>query len=88
MEENKRSGRILLENRERLTISGVIDVGGFSEEYVELSSELGCMIVEGANLKIEELSRQTKEIHIRGEISGIFYKDAKLPKGFLGKIFK
>ena len=79
---------LLLENRRKLIIDGIIDVEGFREDYLELSSNLGKIEVEGTDLKIEELRREDGKIYITGEISGVFYGDNKVGKKIFGKIFK
>lgn len=79
---------LLLESRKKLTIDGIIDVESFREDYLELSSNLGKIEVEGSNLKIEELRREDGKIYITGEISGVFYGDNKIGKKIFGKVFR
>lgn len=79
---------LLLESRKKLTIDGIIDVESFREDYLELSSKLGKIEVEGSNLKIEELRREDGKIYITGEISGVFYGDNKIGKKIFGKVFR
>ncbi len=87
MEETKKQS-LSLKNRELLTIDGVSDVLGFSDEYLEVSSALGTILVEGADLKIEELSRDTGVLNVKGRINGVFYKEGKADKGIFSKFFK
>ena len=84
--DNKQT--LLLENRKKLTVDGIINVESFSEDYLRLSSKLGKIEVEGSNLKIEELRQENGKIYITGEITGVFYGDNKTSKTFFGKIFK
>lgn len=78
---------VILENRARLIIDGVINVESFNDDYLEISTRLGEISVEGSNLKIEELRQDNGKINITGDISGIFYKGEKTSRGILG-IFK
>ena len=78
----------VVKNRECLTLSGVINVEGFAEDYLTLKTELGDVVVEGHGLKIESLTKENGEIFIIGRIDGVYYKDQKSEKGFWGKIFK
>ncbi len=80
--------QLTINNRERLTVNGVINVEGFSEEYLVLNTTLGELAVEGESLKIESLTKENGEILIIGKINGLFYKDEKSEKGFFRKIFK
>ena len=43
---------IILENREKLTISGVLDVLSFDDQIVIVETDLGLLTVKGENLRI------------------------------------
>ena len=83
---------IILENREKLTISGVLDVLSFDDQIVILETELGLLTVKGENLRINKLSIDTSEVIVEGDMSALTYSDNKSSdnnKGsFLGKIFR
>lgn len=83
---------IILENRERLNISGVLDVLSFDDQIVILETELGLLTVKGENLRINKLSLDTSEVMVDGEIYQLAYseKDAieKGGGGLFSKIFK
>lgn len=79
---------LILENRKTLTLNGVSFVESFTDNYVELSTNLGVVSVEGKDLKIESLNQDSGQIRIIGEISGFFYSESKSAKGFWQKIFK
>lgn len=88
MENIDNKQNLVLENRKKLTIDGIINVNCFNDDYLELSSKLGIIGVEGENLKIEELIQESGKIYITGNISGIFYKEPRNNTGFFNKIFK
>lgn len=79
---------VLLEDRKKLVIDAVINVGSFNDDYLEISTNMGDITIEGRNLKIEELRHENGKILISGEISGLFYNEQKRTKGFFGNIFK
>ena len=82
---------IILENREKLSISGVLDVLSFDDQIVILETELGLLTVKGDNLRINKLSLDTAEVIIDGEIYNLGYSEKDMnqkPSGFLGKIFR
>ena len=66
---------IVLENREKLSISGVLDVLSFDDQIVILETELGLLTVKGENLRINKLSLDTTEVVINGEIYNLGYND-------------
>ena len=83
---------LILENRGKLSISGVLDVLSFDDQVVIVETELGLLTVKGENLRINKLSIDTSEVVVEGEISSLTYSDNKnseKSKGSLiGKIFK
>ena len=83
---------IILENREKLTISGVLDVLSFDDQIVILETELGLLTVKGDNLRINKLSLDTADVIVEGEIFNLGYSEKdELQKGagsLFGKIFK
>ena len=82
---------IILENREKLTISGVLDVLSFDDQIVILETELGLLSIKGENLKINKLSIDTGDVIVEGDIINLGYSQKDLDRkngSFLGKIFK
>lgn len=81
---------LVLENREKLSISGVNDVLSFDDQIVILETDLGMLTVKGDDLRINKLSIDTNEIIIEGNINNLAYseKQDKKASNFIGKIFK
>ncbi len=82
---------LILENREKLSISGVLDVLSFDDQVVIVETELGLLTIKGENLRINKLSIDTSEVIVEGEIYNLAYSENDLDKkagGFLNKIFK
>ena len=82
---------LILENRGKLSISGVNDVLSFDDQVVMVETELGLLTVKGENLRINKLSIDTSEVIVEGEISYLAYSDKTNDnsKGsLLSKIFK
>ena len=83
---------LILENRGKLSISGVIDVLSFDDQVVMVETELGLLTVKGENIRINKLSIDTSEVIVEGDISYLAYSDKEIDKnqggGLLTKIFK
>ena len=82
---------IILENREKLSISGVLDVLSFDDQIVILETELGLLTVKGDNLRINKLSLDTAEVIIDGEIYNLGYSEKDTNQksgGIFNKIFR
>ena len=82
---------LILENREKLSVSGVIDVLSFDDQVVMIETELGLLTVKGSDIRINKLSIDTSEVIVEGQISYLGYSENNQDKnsgGLLGKIFK
>lgn len=83
---------LILENREKLSISGVIDVLSFDDQVVIVETELGLLTIKGENLRINKLSIDTSEVIVEGDVSSLVYTDNKgttqAKSSLISKIFK
>ena len=83
---------LILENRGKLSISGVLDVLSFDDQVVIVETELGLLTVKGENIRINKLSIDTSEVIVEGDIASLNYSDTKnveKNKGsIISKIFK
>lgn len=83
---------LILENREKLSISGVLDVLSFDDQVVIVETELGLLNIKGDNLRINKLSIDTSEVVVEGDIYSMIYSEKDLNKkgtsSLIGKIFK
>ena len=78
-----------IQNREHIRITGVNDIIGFDESFVDIETELGKMLIRGEGLKIAKLSLEQHELLINGYIYSCEYEDThKSKKGLVGRIFR
>ena len=88
-EDNK--GNIILENRKKMTLTGVKEVISFDDEKILLNTKLGTLTIKGPSLKMNKLDVQNGDVIINGEIYYVVYsaKEVKKQKeSILGKLFK
>lgn len=71
---------LVLENREKLNVSGVLDVLSFDDQIVMVETELGLLTIKGENIRINKLSLDTSEIVVEGEIDSLTYSNKDLDK--------
>lgn len=82
---------LTLENREKLSISGIIDVESFNDECVIVDTELGILVVRGEDLHISKLNLESTELDIEGDIVSCEYSEKESKSsgsGFFGKMFR
>ncbi len=96
MEELKKSTNtfqnIVLENREKMNVTGIVDVLSFDDQIIIIETELGLLTIKGEDLKINKLSIDTSDFIVEGKINSLIYSnaDSGMPKSknILSKIFK
>lgn len=98
IEERKNIGQLsniiqnlVLENRNKLSISGVKDVLSFDDQLIVMDTELGLLTCKGENLKITKLSIDTSEVIVEGQICNLSYSDhskKQQEESLFSKIFK
>ena len=71
---------IVLENREKLSISGVLDVLSFDDQIIIVETELGLLTIKGEDLRINKLSIDTSETIVNGIIMHIAYSENTVDK--------
>lgn len=82
---------LILESREKLNISGALDVLSFDDQLVIVQTHLGILTVKGEDLRISKLNIDSEEVIVGGQITTLSYSDKSVDKkesSFLSKIFK
>lgn len=94
LEEKKTRGRthtVVMENRQKITITGVEDVDSFNESEILLLTDAGEMTVFGQELHISKLNLDEGQLVVEGYILGMDYQEQKMVKsggGLFSRIFK
>lgn len=85
----KRLQNVFLQNRNKMSVSGVSDVTEFDEQTVIMYTDLGQLTVKGRGMHVSNLNLQTGDVEIQGEITALGYSDNLSSKvGFFSRIFK
>ena len=83
--------QLVLAERERLTLDGVVHVESFDDREIVLETELGGLVVQGEELHIKELNLEKGNLLVSGYIASVEYLGdslAKRSKGLLARLFK
>ncbi len=92
MTEEKKAVKVphslIVENRKTLTATGVSNVDSFDEQTIVAYTDLGELVIHGAQLKINKLNVETGELNLAGEITSMTYSDNRPSAGFLSRLFK
>lgn len=80
---------VILEGRERLSVSGVEDVESFDESAIVMNTCEGTLVVRGEGLHIEKLSLDGGDLKVEGTVDALTYEDDGGERGgFLARLFR
>ncbi len=90
-EENRKltmPHRVVIENRNLLTLTGITRMGSFDEQSVVVYTDYGELHIRGEKLHISKLSLETGEVDIDGEIEALIYTRTNRNTGFWSRLFR
>lgn len=91
-EDNKKKHNIIMNDREIIKITGILDVISFDDLMVITDTEQGILIIKGDNLHVNQLNLDSGELGVDGIINSLTYEDrehyGKPGSSFFSKIFK
>lgn len=73
---------LTIKDKNRLSCNGVINILGFDPSYISVETDGGRIVIEGENLKIESLEKDSGRMYIVGKITGVYYSEEKAKKAF------
>lgn len=93
MSDDKKPGlfphNCILEDRKRLSVSGVNNVESFDEETIIAATDYGDLTIKGQKMHITKLSLEVGELAIEGEIFSLSYSETvQKSTGFLSRVFR
>lgn len=78
--------KLILDERKKLTVSGVSEVISFDSESVILKTVKGVLAVQGEELKMRALTPDAGKIEVDGSITAMTYTQLR-EGGFLRRLF-
>ncbi len=78
---------LTLEDRRRLSVTGVEDVDSFDDKTVVIKTVQGQLTVYGSGMKMGKFNVATGELSLEGNIAAMCYSEAGR-KGRLAKVFR
>ncbi|MBR3949147.1 MAG: sporulation protein YabP [Oscillospiraceae bacterium] len=73
---------VRLEERRKLTATGVTEVLGFEETQVVLQTALGLLTVHGQELRLKNLSAEGGQVAVEGQIGALIYEETRQRGGW------
>ncbi len=79
---------IMLNNRNALSVSGVLEVISFDEESLLLNTSQGRLTIRGEDLHILGFNTEFGDLTAEGKVYAIAYVGDERNGGFLSRLFK
>jgi sporulation protein YabP len=76
-----------LDERQKLSVSGVEEVVSFDEAQVAVQTVKGLLTIRGSGLKVETLEKETGALTITGLVSELSYEETGPGTGFWSRLF-
>lgn len=78
--------KLTLEQREKLTMTGVTEVVSFDDSAVVLQTQMGMLTVQGEDLQLKTLSIDGGQVAVQGHISAFYYEEPRQSGGFFRRL--
>ena len=67
--------QLMLEDRQRLTVSGVSDVDSFDDTAIVVYTDMGELTIKGEGLHISRLNVETGDLKVEGSVQALTYAE-------------
>ncbi len=85
-EANENPHNVVIQDREKLSVTGVEDIENFDERETVLYTALGRLLIRGRDMKMERLSVDEGALVIHGQIDAVEYSELRA-RTLFGKLF-
>ena len=75
-----------LENRNKLSVSGVNEVESFDENAIVLETSQGMLVIRGESLHLKSLSPSDAQVVVTGTIHSLVYEELRKKNGFFSRL--
>ena len=89
---NRHQHRMMINNRQNGSFTGITNVIAFDEGEVILETDMGMLSIKGEGLHVKRLDLEKGEVDLNGRMDSFFYSEQKgfAAKGesFWGRLFR
>ena len=79
---------IILEDRARLSVTGVLDVDSFDDRQIVAKTVKGTLMMRGSDLHIDKLSLDTGDLVVTGLVTELGYEETAPSGSLWQRLFK
>ena len=77
---------LIIKDKKTLSLNAVVNILDFSELEMTIETQLGTVVIEGEDMKIESLSKDDGVVCVVGRIEGFYYKKQREKKSLFSKV--
>ena len=74
------SHKLVMQNRQSMSVTGVLDVIAFDLKEILLETSQGMLTIKGNDLHINRLSVEKGNLDVEGKVDALLYSDVMSPK--------
>lgn len=74
------SHKLVMQNRQNMSVTGVLDVIAFDLKEILLETSQGMLTIKGNDLHINRLSVEKGDLDVEGKVDALLYSDVMSPK--------
>lgn len=86
MAQEQMPHKLVLSDRQQLTMTGVTEVVSFDDTAVVLRTELGTLVIQGRELQLKTLSVEGGQVAVEGTVSALSYEEPRDQGGWLRRL--
>ena len=79
---------LVLEDRRRLTASGVSNVDSYDDQTIVAYTEEGQLVIRGRDLHMGRLNTESGELTVTGEVLSLAYAENRQQGSFFSRLFR
>lgn len=79
---------LALNDRKKLTLTGVSEVVSFDDTAVVVHTPLGTLTVHGQQLQLKTLTLDGGNVAVEGQIAALIYEEPRPTGGWLGRLLR
>ena len=69
--------RLTLDERKKLSVTGVSEVVSFDDTAVVLHTQMGMLVIQGQQLQMKTLSVEGGQVAVEGTVSSLHYEEPR-----------
>lgn len=78
--------RLVLEERQHMSLTGVTDVDSFDDTVVQLRTNRGLLTIQGEGLQLKSLNVEGGQVSVDGSVRAMVYEAAPKEGSFLRRL--